>query len=555
MAPTGQLLNQFVLPSGTTLPFGITSGPDGKLWFTENNVSNDVGNITTTGVITEFPIPTANSTPAGITSGPDGNLWFTEASASTIGRITPSGDITEFTTPTMGSFPLGITSGPDGNLWFTESARRGRGANQIGRITPDGIVTEYTVPTPFNSPIDITSGPDGNMWFTEGIGNIGRITVEPIDLAASIDNSQVRPTQAPNLQLNVIYSGEQLTVPVTVTDAGSDSVSGTGAISFFVSPSPTYDPSTAIPVGHGNLKGLSINLATGEQDTFTATITIPSDPSMSPGDQLYVLAKLTSNIKETDAANGVDSNNVAATDQVEYLGAPTRPAVFQNGTFFRIATDTLNEVTPPELAGVPFDGLHFTAAFEVPGGYDNFPNSVLAPYVVSGHPTIGIGLDLVTGLSDAAITSALAADVRAYYLKTYKIDLSKKSDAQIVRMLKQEATIGNVVQALSRTDAQQLYMMSYADAQQAAMSFVGSNWSVLTETAQWVITDLAFNANLSGFSNFQADLQGADAPDYLRAAFDLLDSKRTQQIQYDRSLADFEYLLQGFTADLGTVVG
>jgi streptogramin lyase len=40
------------------------------------------------GVITKFPIPIANSFPSGITTGPDGNLWFTELNANQIGRIT-----------------------------------------------------------------------------------------------------------------------------------------------------------------------------------------------------------------------------------------------------------------------------------------------------------------------------------------------------------------------------------------------------------------------------------------------------------------------------------
>ena len=35
----------------------------------------------------EFPIPTADSRPAGITTGPDGALWFTEG-ANNIARIT-----------------------------------------------------------------------------------------------------------------------------------------------------------------------------------------------------------------------------------------------------------------------------------------------------------------------------------------------------------------------------------------------------------------------------------------------------------------------------------
>jgi streptogramin lyase len=38
--------------------------------------------------ITEFPIPTAASDPFGITPGPDGALWFTEEDGNKIGRIT-----------------------------------------------------------------------------------------------------------------------------------------------------------------------------------------------------------------------------------------------------------------------------------------------------------------------------------------------------------------------------------------------------------------------------------------------------------------------------------
>ena len=41
-------------------------------------------------------MPTAGSRPFGITTGPDGNLWFTEYGGDKIGRITPSGTITEF---------------------------------------------------------------------------------------------------------------------------------------------------------------------------------------------------------------------------------------------------------------------------------------------------------------------------------------------------------------------------------------------------------------------------------------------------------------------------
>jgi len=38
------------------------------------------------GTVTEFPIPT-RGTPFDITAGPDGNVWFTEENVSKIGRI------------------------------------------------------------------------------------------------------------------------------------------------------------------------------------------------------------------------------------------------------------------------------------------------------------------------------------------------------------------------------------------------------------------------------------------------------------------------------------
>jgi streptogramin lyase len=161
------------LAGGSSLPAGITAGPDGNLWFTEETGSR-VGRITPAGTVTEFSQGiTPNSAPLGITAGPDGNLWFTEANGNRVGRITPSGTITEFSAGITGSELLGITAGPDGNLWFTEE-----GGDRIGRITPAGTVTEFSQGiTPGSAPEDITAGPDGNLWFTEANGlRVGRIT-------------------------------------------------------------------------------------------------------------------------------------------------------------------------------------------------------------------------------------------------------------------------------------------------------------------------------------------------------------------------------------------
>jgi len=167
VAAPARALTEFLIPTASSGPEGITAGPDGNLWFTEYNTSK-IGRITPTGTFTEFPIPSAPSFTQDITAGPDGNLWFTEGN-NKIGRITPTGTFTEFSIPTASSFPRDITAGPDGNLWFTESS-----ANKIGRITPTGTFTEFPLPTA-SGPFGITGGPDGKLWFVEGgVNNIAR---------------------------------------------------------------------------------------------------------------------------------------------------------------------------------------------------------------------------------------------------------------------------------------------------------------------------------------------------------------------------------------------
>ena len=181
--PTKQLkgtITEFPIPTANSFTLGITTGPDGNLWFTETFI-NKIGRITPSGTVTEFPLPASPSAPVAITAGPDGNLWFTEGFGNKIGRITPGGTITEFPIPTFVSVPMAITAGPDGNLWFTALSW-----NKIGRITPSGTITEFPLPashSAFDAKLGagITTGPDGNLWFTEdaagpnGSNKIGRL--------------------------------------------------------------------------------------------------------------------------------------------------------------------------------------------------------------------------------------------------------------------------------------------------------------------------------------------------------------------------------------------
>src|SRR5207302_11094257 len=88
--------------SQTCGPFAIAAGPDGNLWFTEDNGTN-VAKVTTSGGFTEYPIPTAtcgstgcSSRAEGIVAGPDGNLWFTEADARKGAEWRTTGVVSEY---------------------------------------------------------------------------------------------------------------------------------------------------------------------------------------------------------------------------------------------------------------------------------------------------------------------------------------------------------------------------------------------------------------------------------------------------------------------------
>jgi streptogramin lyase len=169
--PAGQV-SEFPITTTASKPYGIASGPDGNLWFTES-AGNKIGQLTTLGTLVEFPIPTSNSAPHGITAGPDGALWFVENSGNKIGRITTSGAITEYSTGlTANSGPEGIVAGPDGALWFTENT-----VSKIGRITTSGAISEYALSTAGKPTAIVTDTSDGALWFTEYAGaKVGMIT-------------------------------------------------------------------------------------------------------------------------------------------------------------------------------------------------------------------------------------------------------------------------------------------------------------------------------------------------------------------------------------------
>ncbi|MDR3634144.1 MAG: Ig-like domain-containing protein, partial [Isosphaeraceae bacterium] len=227
------LINEYPVPTASTSPVSIASGPNGDLWYVERD-SSTIGQITPTGTVSTFAIPTAASAPTSITAGPsgEGGLWFTESAGNKIGRIDSASDkVTEYALPTANSKPTGITVGPDGDLWFTEN-----GSNKIGRITPSGTITEFSIPTANSQPTSITAGPNGNLWFTEtGANKIGEITptgtVTEFSTGLTAGSGLGSITSGPNGNLWFTETGANKIGEITPTGAVTEFSSGLTAAS------------------------------------------------------------------------------------------------------------------------------------------------------------------------------------------------------------------------------------------------------------------------------------------------------------------------------------
>jgi len=176
------IVSERPIPTSAATPLGITSGPDGNLWFAEfdgNKIGKVVpGTFPGAGSIVECgPLPTTNSAPVDVVNDPStpNKVWFDEFGNDKVANVdTSTCAYSEFAVPTSGAQPEGLTVDQSGVLWFAESAT---GVGQVAKMTIGGAVTEYLTGLSNSDPLSVAIAADNSVWYVDGGRNsIGHMT-------------------------------------------------------------------------------------------------------------------------------------------------------------------------------------------------------------------------------------------------------------------------------------------------------------------------------------------------------------------------------------------
>jgi virginiamycin B lyase len=170
---TSGTVTEAPLPTANANPLGITllGGNVNNAYFTEHDASKIGIYNAVANTVTEVPTLTANAGPTMIVQGPDGALWFTENNAAQLGRLSTSGTITEYPLAPAKS-ATALVVGLDNNFYFADPVQ-----NKFGQFNPLTLkVTEFNIPAQNATPGNMTIGSDSLIYMTEqGANKIGQI--------------------------------------------------------------------------------------------------------------------------------------------------------------------------------------------------------------------------------------------------------------------------------------------------------------------------------------------------------------------------------------------
>ena len=279
LTPDGSQMSLFPLPPGVAA-LRITEGPGGDLWFTGGG-TGQVGRMRVNGNVKTFAVP-GSVFLFGIGSGPDDSVWFTdETNPSKVGEVTAAGQVHVFQFGPGGNAGLqGIAQGPDGNLWVTETNE-----HALGRVLPDGSWTQFAMRWPHSLTWRIALGADGAMWFTDGGRNqIGRITVAAAP-AIALDRDSGGPGDEITITGEHFGALEKVRIgfqsgagsPVTMTRARTDANGSFEAVA---------NVPPGVPPGPATIRARGVTSHISSTASFEVSAQLPGDPVLNCGAEL-----------------------------------------------------------------------------------------------------------------------------------------------------------------------------------------------------------------------------------------------------------------------------
>jgi virginiamycin B lyase len=187
ITPGGQI-TEFNQPTLGSSADGIAADGQGNLWVAAEPIVGQRATIfrfTTSVQITDrIRLPAVQGAPFvnGMTTGPDGNVWFTEGRL--VMRITPKGRLTRFTVlpPSVVHGAAGqITSAPGRELFFSVQSTADYDQTgpppEIGEITTSGRVSFIRFPKGVFLVGRPVVEPGDNLWFNDSFNGIDRLTL------------------------------------------------------------------------------------------------------------------------------------------------------------------------------------------------------------------------------------------------------------------------------------------------------------------------------------------------------------------------------------------
>ncbi|MGH9783989.1 MAG: virginiamycin B lyase family protein [Terriglobia bacterium] len=141
---------------------------DGNVWYTDRSIPNRVGRVNPrTGEIKDYVLPDPKADPHGITTTPDGHVWWAETAGFSLGRIDPrTGEMTRYAMDSSGQ-AKGRGNTPDadskGNVYYTAIA-----GSLIGKWdVKTGKTKVWPTPTADAGAYGMSVDRNDKVWFAE----------------------------------------------------------------------------------------------------------------------------------------------------------------------------------------------------------------------------------------------------------------------------------------------------------------------------------------------------------------------------------------------------